>query len=389
MKNKTLIDLIIDQYERTQKWNNVIAGNSSYRINEKDYEELGREYIISQARELEERGLVKIVWVKGFRGFDIEKVIYPLCNMDCFCKTAEREPKYLVIARQLQLAQECYSKISTPWIRKYMKSEVFPSLEKGKVADDTNKVDMQYKCLEGLDSLDSPIFKRVFSKRFLKNSKEFERKFQSFIIRIARKYSEDIDEAMEDSDVLNQIYIEEYSQELSIKGSLRIELEHNVIDTGIFRFGTVLNTQTLKNAVILENPQIKKILTIENKANFVAESYEEGTLILFTHGFFTPTEKTFLKNLYGKIQNQEVVYRHCGDMDYGGVCIFKYIKNKIFPELRPYKMDVATFKAYINYAEPITDSCLEKLKAFEEPLLKDIIEFIIETREVLEQEAYL
>lgn len=389
MGNKLLADIIIDQYERSQKWNNAIDGNSSYRINEKDYDAFGRENLISQAKELENQELLKIVWVKGFRGFDIERLIYPLSNMNRFCEIAEREPKYIIIERQLKKAQVSYDLIKTSWIRKYMELEVFPRLENGKEAEDTGKMDVQYKCLEALDTLEAPMFKRVFSKRFLKNSKEFEKKLQSFITHIARKYSDDIDEAMEDSDVLNQLYIEEYSQELSIKGSLRIEIEHKMIDTESFRYGTVLNTQTLKNSVILNNPQIKKILTIENKANFVAEPYEEGTLIIFTHGFLTPIEKNFLKDLYEKIKEQEVDYLHCGDMDYGGIRIFQYIKNNIFPEVKPYKMDVATFKMYISYSESITNSCLEKLRVVKEPLLQETIDYIIKTGVTIEQEAYL
>ena len=71
MKNKLLLDLIIDQYERSSKWNNEITGNSSYRINEQDYKELGHQELINQVRQLEELGLIKIEWIKGLRGFDV------------------------------------------------------------------------------------------------------------------------------------------------------------------------------------------------------------------------------------------------------------------------------------------------------------------------------
>ena len=251
-----------------------------------------------------------------------------------------------------------------------------------------------YQCLSGLDQLEAPMYKRVFSKRFLNNSKTFEKEFQRSIISIARKYSnsgEDILEydSMEDSDILNQLYIEEYSQELYVKGSLRIEVEGNLIDTGCFPYGTVLNTQTIKNAVILDNPHITKILTIENKANFTSESMEEGTLIIFSHGYFSPLEREFLKRLAENLSEQLVSYLHSGDMDFGGVCIFRYIKNRIFPELKPYRMDKDTFDKYISYGEPIEEVTLEKLKRIEEPMLQDLINAIIETGLVIEQEAYI
>jgi len=378
---------MIDHYEGNTKWNNEVTGNSSYRINEKDYAEIGRENLISQAKMLEEQGLLKIKWVT--RNYDIEQVKYPLSNMDKFCELAEREPKYITILKQLRFARELYDRITTSWIRKYINEEVIARLEKGKVNEDNDKTALQYKCLESLDQLDAPVFKRVFSNHYLGGSKVFEKELQGFIIRIAKKYKDDLDEAMEDSDVLEQLSIEEYAQELCIKGSLRIEIDSVEVDTKDYRYGFVLNTQTLKTAVVLDNPQIKKIITIENKANFVAEVYEEGALILLSHGFFTPVEKVFLQNLHSKIQGQEVLYLHSGDMDYGGVRIFQYIKRNIFPELIPYRMDVRTFQKFIDYSEPITESCLTKLREIHEPLLQDTIDMIVRTGRVLEQESYL
>ncbi len=389
MKNKLLLDSIIDHYEGNSKWNNETSGNSSYRINEKDYTEIGRDNLISQAEYLEEQGLIKIEWVRGLRGSDIERVTYPLFNMDKFCEIANREPKYITIRNQLRTARELYDRIKTFWIREYLKEEVISRLEKGKLNEDSNKTALKYQCLEGLDKLETPIFKRVFSNHYLNGSKVFEKELQDLIIRIAKKYYDAIDEAMEDSDVLEQLNIEEYAQELCIKGSLRIEIDGVETNTKDFHYGLVLNTQTLKNAVVIDNPQIKKIITIENKANFVAEAYEEGTLILFSHGFFTPVEKIFLQNLYEKIHRQEVIYLHSGDMDYGGVRIFEYIKKNIFPELLPYRMDVDTFKKFISYSETISESCLEKIRKIQEPLLQDTIDFIVETGRVLEQESYL
>lgn len=389
MTNSQLVNSIIDQYENHSKWNNEILGNESYRINENDYEEVGRQNIIDQAVQLEKQGLLKIKWVSGSRNFDIEKVIYPLSNMSQFCSIAKREPKYITIQKQLQEVQKLNDRIKSNWIHKYLDEEVLSKLYKGKENKDYKKSLLLYQCLEGLDKLDAPVFKRVFSKHILGNSKLFEKELQKSVIRIAKKYKHDIDDAMEDTEVLSQLYIQEYAQELSIKGSLRIKVHNIIIDTKNFIYGLVLNSETLKNAAVIDNPQIRKIVTIENKANFVAQAYEEGTLFIFTHGFFTPTEKMFLKKLYEKISNQKICYYHCGDMDYGGVQIFRYIKNNIFPPLVPYKMDVATFQKYYQYSEPITDSSWEKIKTVQEPLLQGLISFIITNKRVLEQESYI
>lgn len=217
---------------------------------------------------------------KGYYNVDIEKVVYPLSHMEKFYDLVNRKPKYKIVDEQHKIAMEFHEIIKSPWISNFIESEIIANLEKRKYEQDKDKLMLLYDCMVGLDQLDIPVYKKVFSKRYLKNSKVFEQKLQTKIIRIARKYYDVVEENMEDTDVLSQLNIEEYSQELYIKGSLKLEVEGNLIDTGCFPYGTVLNTQTLKNAYILENPQIKKILTIENKANFIAEPYEKGALII-------------------------------------------------------------------------------------------------------------
>lgn len=394
MEKMKLLDFIIDQYERSSKWNNGTSGNASFRIEEKHYKIAGKNTLISEAKDLENTGLLKIRWVKGYYNIDIEKVEYPLLNMEHFYRLTNRKPKYIVVEEQKKLVKEYLHTFKKPWIRNYIELEVLPKLDKGDYEKNLEKMEQFYQCLSGLDQLESPMFKRVFSKRYLNNSKAFEKELQKKIISIARRYADFADEAMEcyfmeDSDVLNQLYIEEYSQELYVKGKLQIEVEGSLVNTGYFPYGTVLNSQTIKNAVILDNPHITKIVTIENKANFIAEPMEEGTLILFSHGYFSPLERKFLKELAESLSEQPVTYLHSGDLDFGGICIFRYIKNRIFPQLKPYRMDKDTFVKYKSYGERMEEVTLEKLKRMEEPMLQDLIHVIIETGLVIEQEAYL
>jgi hypothetical protein len=385
----TLIDLILDQYERSSKWKGDLSGNASFRVEEDHYELIPKNILVQEAKKLEGEKLLRIRWVKGYFNVDIEKVEYSLTSIEQFYIQSERTPKYQFIGLKMDMVQDFSRQIKSPWIREYTEQEVLPRLYKGTDKHSLEELQKLYLCLMGLDKLESPIFKRVYSKRYLKNSKVFEKELQDKIIRIARKYSEEIEDTMEDVEVLSQLYIEEYAQELSVKGSLCLEVSGNNIDTGIFPYGTVLNTQTIKNAVILENLQITKVLTIENKANYVSEPYEEGKLIIFCHGYFSPLEREFLKKLRNKLAGQEVIYLHSGDLDYGGVRIFQYIRKRIFPEIQTYRMDLETFEQYISYGEPIEPGPLEKLKRFEEPMLQAVINRMIETRLVIEQEVYL
>lgn len=386
----TLIELILNQYERSDKGKKGdLSGNSSFRVEEKHYKLLGKSTLVQEALVLEKASLLKIHWVDGYYKIDIEKLTYPITRMEEFYQKANRIPKYQTLKSKKDLIRGYYEQISNPWIRSYTEQELLPRLEKGRDQQEYEELNKQFQCFMGLDQLEAPMFKRIFSKKYLGNSKTFEKELQDKIIRIARRYHECVEDTMEDTEVLSQLNIEEYAQEMSIKGCLRIKVMDKLIDTGVFPFGTVLNTQTLKNAVILDNPQITKVLSFENKANFISEPYEEGTLILFTHGYFTPPEREFLKRLRDKLSDEKVSYYHSGDLDYGGVRIFQYIRKRIFPKLQPYQMDAETFDRYHSFGESIESGPLEKLKNIEEPLLKEVINRIIETGMVIEQEAFL
>lgn len=388
----TLIDLILDQYERSEKGKKGdMSGNASFRVEEEHRDSIGKAALVQEAKELEREQLLKIRWVRGYYNVDIEKVEYPLSSMSSFYERVKRTPGFQLIGQNIRMVREYYDQIQSTWIRRYTEEEILPKLSRGAYKQDSEDLLKLYQCFLGLDQLDAPIFKRVFSKRFLNNSKTFERELQDKVIRIARRYYEEIEEidAMEDTQVLSQLYIEEYAQELLVKGSLKLEVMGRRLDTGIFPFGTVLNTQTIKNAKLLDNTQITKVLTIENKANFISEPLEEGTLIIFCHGFFSPLEREFLIRLREKLRAQQVSYYHCGDMDYGGIRIFQYIRNRIFGEVLPYRMDISTFEEYQAYSEPMKKVTLEKLKQLKEPLLQDLIDRMLETGRMLEQEAYL
>ena len=146
--------------------------------------------------------------------------------------------------------------------------------------------------------------------------------------------------------MLSQVYLEEYAQELAVKGNLMISLKENEISLADFCYGTVLNTETLRHAVIPANQKIQKIVTVENKANYVSMPYEEGTLIVFSHGFFSPLECEFLRRLLAVLP--EVKFYHTGDLDYGGIRIFRHIREHICPEVRPLQMDADWYDRYVQ-----------------------------------------
>ena len=63
------------------------------------------------------------------------------------------------------------------------------------------------------------------------------------------------------------------------------------------------------------------------------------------------------------MQGNACEYLHWGDMDYGGINIFEFIKNYIFPDIKPYLMDKESFYKAIQagYGVKLKPETREKL----------------------------
>lgn len=396
---QTLIDVIIDKIEdSTVNWRENAKGNRSIAIQQKHLDAIGKQNLLKQAVELESAGLIlcKPMPINGRS--DIYTVNYSLSNVRELYKKAGKIPKSDRIREIKEAVEEQVKKIHKPWIQVYYE-EVLKNLEaeKGKEPEEFHAEirELNFKCFLGIDKLEGSVYKRVFSKQYLGGSKVFEEKMQKYVASVARKYYDVIDDNMAESEVLAQIYLDHYADELSLKGDLLIRIADHVIDLSLFPYGTVLNSETLKKVSIAAKQNIRKIITVENKANYMTFPYEKGTLVLFSHGYFSPGERKVLGELARILSEDEVEFYHTGDLDYGGIRIFEFIRKQLFPRIRPLYMDVETWERYSKYGYQMEPSKREKLKVMldegkiQEPDLQKLAEVIYNTRIGIEQESFL
>ena len=204
------------------------------------------------------------------------------------------------------------------------------------------------------------------------------------------------DDAKEDKkksglEILKMHGIMSYAQTMEWKGPLSYRIDDTcVIDTSKQIYGTIINTQTLEHASPVSLAGCKRIMTIENKANYESMQYDENTLYIFCHGYFTPKEVYFLKKL-SLIVSKECEFLHWGDMDFGGISIFLFIKDRIFEKLMPYRMGVADFEEALkkDAGIPLKASTREKLQKKDAGLLAELKEAILESDKTIEQERLL
>ena len=395
-KRRNVVAVILDRYEEhSSDWKKYgdegAAGRRSVFVEQELYDEIGRQELIAQIVELSKKGLLDVKWYQT--GSEVECFIYRLEDMNAFYALDGRRPKReLAQARLKELEELIGSREWKPWLLDSLE-ELRKPLEAGKIPRVYEKKEYYLKALAGLNQLNEPIYKRVFSKHFLGKSKVFENDIQGVVISAARRFHPDVDsdpEVMSAEEVLSQIFVETYSQELWIKGPLRLQVCGKVSGFSEFPFGVGLNADMLKNAEICQEQDICKVVTVENKANFMKMPYEEGALLVYTHGFFSPKERFFLKKLETVLKKKRVEYFHTGDLDYGGIRIFQHIQKNIFPKLQPLWMDEETFLKYAEEAAAVEEAYLEKLRKLSVPeTLERLKKCILETGKVIEQECML
>ena len=113
---------------------------------------------------------------------------------------------------------------------------------------------------------------------------------------------------------------------------------------------------------------------------------------MYSHGFFSPAEREFLRELRKCLHTAGTgtEYYHSGDLDYGGMRIFMHIQKEIFPDLKPWRMDWETLEHYREQGEPREPEFLKKIKELEvPPELQELKAAILESGITLEQEAFL
>lgn len=349
----------------------------------------GRMALVEEAKKLEKTGLIRVEWKD--MGADIKCFHYAVSVLPELCRLAGLEDPRDRQLRHLATVRKWAEDAERTFLASYY-ADLIRRLEEGKEVKDTDMEDEEFFCcLNRAAKIERSVWRRQFSSEVLGDSKRFEKKYQRRVITVLRKHSPLSEEGMTDDDILRVHGIRTYSQTLEWKGPLVYRIDgREDLDSALNVFGTVINAQTLEHARPVSLSGIRRIMLIENKANYEAMPYREDTLYVFCHGFFSPKELRFLGAL-GKITDREIEYLHWGDMDLGGIRIFLYNQRNLFPELRPYRMDAAEYEKAITAGAGIVleKGKREKLEKIKAGTLEDLKNCILEKGMEIEQESLL
>ena len=349
----------------------------------------GMRNLINEAEELEKAGLIRAE--RKNLGMDIVRIHYPVSAIPKLCRRAGVEDPRDRQLRWIRTADKWAGEAEGTFLEPYYEA-LLRRLETGQEVKKPDMEDEDYfRCLNRAAVIETPVWRRQFSSEVLHDSKLFEKKYQDKVVTVLEKYSPLSEEGMTADDILRVHGIKTYSQSLEWKGALVYRIGNgNPIDSSVNIFGTVINAQTLEQAVPAAAPGIRRILLIENKANYESMDFRADTLYIYCHGFFSPKELKFLGTLT-EIAGENTEYLHWGDMDLGGIRIFLYNQRKLFPGLKPYRMDASAYETAIAQGAgiPVKKEKKEKLQRLDAGDLDGLKECILKTGMEIEQEALL
>lgn len=395
-KKLSLIQWLIERLD-TQSYRAGRAARSSHPVLvQKELDRMGGiRQVIPQARALEQQGLLRVVWKN--MGEDIGQLHFSPDIMEELCRREGIEDPRKRTLRQIEEVKGWRQQAGVCWLFPWY-DRLLERLEAGKEVRDPDLQDEGlFRCLNAVAQLaerQESVWKRVFSAAVLGDSKKFKDVYEEKVFNILKDGSPFYEEGMEKEETLTVHGILTYAQTLEWKGPLVYHIldgdREQRVDSSVFRYGMMMNAQTMEHAEPAALPGVKRIVTIENKANYEDMPYREDTLYLFCHGFFSPKERRFLARLR-ELAGTETAFFHWGDMDFGGIRIFLFLKSQLFPALRPYRMDKSEFMAAVDRGAgiPLPEEKREKLKMMDAGCLEELKQCILESGFEIEQEILL
>ena len=371
----------------------------------------GRSVLLRQAGELEKltgiSGKIIVKW-KAVRT-EIEKITVSPDAIPLLCQVEQIEDPRERQLSQMELTESWKSRVAqADWLIPYY-DHILERLNSGKLVKDVPGLEdpLFFLFLNKTAEERKPLYRRAFSAQVctiwngiaqtkqseskITPTKRFEKIYQSAVLSVLKQYSPLYEEGMSDEELLTAHGILTYAQTLEFKGAVSYRIDDGpAISTAAQIYGTMFNKQTLENAVPISIVGIRQIMTIENKANYEKMQFRPDTLYIFCHGFFSPPERKFLSRVVA-LAGTDTEYFHWGDMDYGGIRIFKCLQKNLFPKLKPWKMDVTDYKMALQMGASIsleTDK-RERFEQMDAGVLTPLKEAILKNGKEIEQELLL
>ncbi|WP_445219871.1 Wadjet anti-phage system protein JetD domain-containing protein [Bradyrhizobium sp. Pa8] len=175
---------------------------------------------------------------------------------------------------------------------------------------------------------------RTFSKKATNDTKAFDRHAS----RLAAVLGVRIGQPGAAADVIwTHIGLERFSHPVHLRGPVAVEAADGRLVDGRAKPFASIHPEMLQQLSVMERPTT--ILTIENYASFNRQvrEIEDGSMVVYTGGFPAAGVVELLSKVLTSLP-ADVPFLHWGDVDVGGVRIFRYLEENLPRGPRPHLM---------------------------------------------------
>ena len=395
---KQILQKLLTKYESSKTYNgtNLVVQNFSIKPSDifKEYEKDSTDINIiedfeKQCKLLESEGLIQLDW-KYER---ISKIIS--------IATEENWNKIRILLgvkdKNTRLKEEIafYSSViektsSHKIIKDFCKTQI-ERLHGGKLAEysleDANNI---IALLSFILQNKNEILERELSISVLANSKTWESKYKTKVLRILKKsrYFDTLIENCVDEKEVNKVILEECNifanpSYVYFKGSGTIFFENGTVTKTCSEIPFAISSASIEKINSFEITD-SKIMTVENLTSFNRINNSD-TFYIFLSGYHNSAKQNFLKKIYS--QNAEKEYFHFGDIDPDGFYILENLRSKTSIPFKPYKMGISELEKYSDYTKTLEENDILKAKALiDKGHHKEIMEYMLKHNQKLEQE---
>lgn len=406
-----LLNALLDKYERGTgyvqgkrpiqriKLNLYNKGKSDFKPYDIEKSEIRDKYN-SAVLSLKTENLVDFKWMTAEEGHIIAEVWLLFEQLDKSYKLLERTPKGDTVDEALLLLMEVQEQVNSSWLLRCLDDLIRTISKRRSIgsllpSDMTETKDLLHALMMADHLAEDEILERVFSIRCFGDSKRFESVVRSRFVRILKSYIEDVDDDAKEEEILRRVRIAKYPEQIEFRGAIQIELAGSLVNYAPLQYGATFNAKDIVMGKFLIPNSVKRVLFIENRANFVdyVFSYKNPEeFVVFHGGCYSPVKGLFFQKIKSAVPPDTEFY-HWGDIDYGGFSMLARLRRNLIPSIKPYRMSEKELIKYDYYTITFEDSYLRKLEELRtHQELCDCItclDYMISNRIRLEQEALI
>lgn len=407
---KQLISVLLDKYERssffqegkqpTRRIMLKLYDGGQTDFPKYDIEQAERRTSINLAvLSLSEANLVSYQWMKGEENHIIAKVCLKYENITSAYDFIDRTPKGDKVDAVCLELLNALDVVHSEWTKCFISDAYQTVSQKRSIgnrlpSDDNERSDLIH-AIKFIDQMgDIEILERIFSLQCFGDSKKFEKIVRPRLVSILSKYLDSSDDNTDEA-LLRQVGITKNPEQFDFCGSVSIAFECGTVDFSHLHYGGSITTKDLERGHLCISPQINKVLSIENRANYIeyiCKKKCENELVVFHGGQYSLAKRKFFEAIAIAMRPGTKWY-HWGDIDFGGFSMLARLRREVKCDALPYRMDKTELEKYSLLTTFIQPQYIEKLCSLRQRTeLGDClpcIEYMIKNRIKLEQEAML